>query len=259
MPEVERGGGVRIHYEARGEGSPLLLTHGYAATARMWREQLGSLGQGQRAIAWDMRGHGHSSSPPEPAAYAVDACVDDMAAVLDAEGAKTAVVGGLSLGGYVSLAFWIAHPERVRALVLVDTGPGFRQDAPRDAWNRGVTKIAKRLEDQGLAYLDGLGDEVSAADHAGVEGLVLAARGILTQRDGAVMQALADIDVPTLVVVGENDRPYHAASEYMAQKIPGARKVVIPGAGHAVNLHQPRLFDAAVEDFLADIVDSSEG
>ena len=250
MPEIERDDGARIHFETRGEGPLLLLTHGFAATSRMWQRQLNSLSENRQVITWDIRGHGQSAGPADPAAYSLVACVGDMIALLDHAGAESAVVGGLSLGGYISLAFRLAHPERVRGLVLVDTGPGFRQDAPREGWNKGIAKIVGRLEEQGLEYFDGLGAESSAAEHSSLEGLIHAAQGILTQDDARVIDSLADIDVPTLIVVGENDRPYIAASDYMAQKIAGARKAVIPEAGHAVNLHQPDRFDREVLAFL---------
>ncbi|MCS5635552.1 MAG: alpha/beta fold hydrolase [Myxococcota bacterium] len=250
MPEIKRPDGTRIHYEARGEGPPLLLTHGYAATSRMWQTQLESLSKNRKVIAWDIRGHGRSVCPADPAAYSLEACMGDMIALLDHVEAPLAVAGGLSLGGYISLAFRLAHPERVRGLVLVDTGPGFRQDAAREGWNRGIAKVVGRLESQGLDYLDGLGAETSAAEHGSVEGLILAAQGILTQDDARVIDSLPEIDIPTLVVVGENDRPYLAASDYMAQKIAGARKAVIPEAGHAVNLHQPDRFDREILAFL---------
>ena len=261
MPHAHAPDGARIYYEVQGggegdgggNGDPLLLTPGYASTSGMWRGQQASLGARRKVIAWDMRGHGRSDSPADPSAYSLDACVDDMAAVLEAAGAPKAVLGGLSLGGYLSLAFWLAYPERVKALVLVDTGPGFKQDAAREKWNRGVAKVAKRIEKQGLAYLDGLGDEVSGAEHASTEGLLLAAQGFLAQRDARIIQCLPEINVPTLIVVGENDRPYHAATDYMTQKIKGARKAVIPDAGHAVNLHQPALFDSVLAAFLDEI------
>jgi len=257
MPNAHAPDGARIYYEGNGEGNgePLLLTPGYASTSAMWKGQLASLGARRQIIAWDMRGHGRSDSPSDPSAYSLEACVEDMVAVLDAANAPKAILGGLSLGGYVSLAFWLAHPERVSALVLVDTGPGFKQDAAREKWNRGVAKVAKRIENQGLAYLDGLGDEVSGAEHVSAEGLLLAAQGILAQRDARIILCLPEIDIPTLIVVGENDRPYHAATDYMAQKIRGARKEVIPDAGHAVNLHQPALFDDALASFLDEIGD----
>src|SRR3954471_9027213 len=97
--------GVRIFYEATGDGPTVLLTHGYSATAEMWNGQIPALAERYRVIVWDMRGHGQSDSPDNEAAYSEDATVGDMAAILDACDAPKAVVGGLSLGGYMSLAF----------------------------------------------------------------------------------------------------------------------------------------------------------
>src|SRR5262245_49211271 len=115
MPKLDRDG-VGIFYEDDGQGPAILLTHGYGATSRMWGPQVRALADRHRLIAWDIRGHGASDSPPDPAAYSEDASVADMAGILDACGVKRAVIGGLSLGGYLSLAFHVRHPERVRAL-----------------------------------------------------------------------------------------------------------------------------------------------
>jgi len=250
MPELEREDGTRIHFQVRGEGPLLLLTHGYAATSRMWQKQLESLSENRRVVTWDLRGHGQSICPEDPGAYSLGACAEDMAALLDHLEAPNAVIAGHSLGGYLSLFFRIAHPERVRALILVDTGPGFRQDTERERWNKSIGRIVAAFEEQGLAYLDGLGSEASAAEHNSAEGLIRAARGILVQDDARIIDSLIEIDVPTLVVVGAKDRPYLAASNYMAGKIAGARKAVIPDAGHAVNVHQPAAFDREVLGFL---------
>ena len=116
MPMLDRDG-VRIHYEVTGEGPALLLTHGYSATGEMWQGQLAALSPFFKVITWDMRGHGASDYPQDQAAYSEAATVADMAALLDAAGAESAVIGGLSLGGYMSLAFHRAHPERTRALL----------------------------------------------------------------------------------------------------------------------------------------------
>ena len=83
-----------------------------------------------------MRGHGQSDYPADPLAYSEALTVGDMAALLDTVGADNAIIGGLSLGGYMSLAFVRAHPDRVRALLIIDTGPGFKKDEARDAWNK---------------------------------------------------------------------------------------------------------------------------
>lgn len=251
MPSIERDG-VRIYYEAAGKGPPVLLSHGYSATSRMWRGQVEALKDSYRIITWDMRGHGQSDSPAEQARYSEAETVADMAAILDAEGIDRAVIGGLSLGGYMSLAFHLAHPARVRALMLFDTGPGYRNPAGREAWNRTAEARAVAFETRGLEAL-GSGAEVRIAQHRSAEGLARAARGMLAQFDSRVIESLESIRVPTLVLVGENDQPFLGATDYMAARIPGARKVVIPGAGHAANIDQPDAFNRAVEDFLASL------
>lgn len=250
MPTLDRDG-VAIHYEIHGSGpATVLLTHGFSATSRMWRGQIPALARRHRVVLWDMRGHGLSDSPEDPAAYSEAATVADMAALLDVAGARRAVVGGLSLGGYMSLAFHRDHPERVAALLIVDTGPGFRKDEARDAWNRRAHDTAGSFERDGLARLASHGREAAAHEHRGAAGLALAARGMLVQRDSSVIASLPKIAVPALVVVGAEDAPFLAASDYMAAKIPGAQKAVIAGAGHAANLDRPEEFDAVVTRFL---------
>lgn len=251
MPYLDRHG-VRIFYESSGAGPPVLLSHGFSATSQMWRSQVEVLAPDHQVIVWDMRGHGQSDSPDDPSLYSEAATVDDMASILDACEVDRAVVGGLSLGGYMSLAFSQAHPDRVEALMLFDTGPGYRNDAGRDEWNAMAEQRATAFESQGLASL-GRGAEVRASTHRSATGLALAARGMLAQRDAAVMDALPGIKVPTLVLVGADDQGFLASADYMAAKIPGATKVVIPSAGHAANLDQPDQFNKHVADFLATV------
>lgn len=241
--------GARIYYETHGSGPVVLLTHGYSATGEMWQPNVAVLSHRYRLVLWDMRGHGRSESPDDPAAYSEEATLADMAGLLDACGAHQAVLGGHSLGGYMSLAFRRVHPERVRALVLIDTGPGFRKDEPREKWNRQAEAFARGFEARGLAALERRA-EVLAAHHRSAQGLAHAARRMLAQRDARVMESLPSIDVPTLVLAGGNDEPFLAASDYMAGKIPRATKVVIPDAGHAPNLDQPEAFGRAVLAFL---------
>src|SRR5258708_31509063 len=182
MTYLERGG-VRIYYELHGSngGVPLLLTHGFGASSQMWAPNAAALAAGARVIHWDMRGHGRSASPANQAEYTQAACLADMVALLDTCGASRAIVGGLSLGGYLSLAFWLAYPQRVAALVLCDTGPGFRNDEGRQRWNDRSIATAVRLEQDGLAAL---GNGPRTHDSAHPLGLARAARGMLTQHDG---------------------------------------------------------------------------
>ncbi len=251
MPYLDRDG-LSLYYETHGSAGdlpPLLLSHGYSATAEMWAPNLPALSAGRQVITWDIRGHGRSDAPPDPALYSEELAVQDIAALLDCVGAQRAVVGGLSLGGYLALRFHLRHRERVVALVLCDTGPGYRRAEPRAEWNAMAERWADQFDREGLAAL-GRSAEVRAAHHRSATGLALAARGILTQHDPDVFESLPSITVPTLVVVGADDEPFLAAAGVLATKIPGAAKVVIPSAGHAANLDQPDAFDRAVVDFL---------
>ena len=249
MPVLARPSGG-IHYQVTGSGHPpLLLTHGYGATSAMFGPNLPAAGT--QVVTWDIRGHGGSESPADPDSYSADAALADMAALLAELGIERAVLGGHSLGGYLSLDFTLRHPDQVAGLVLIGTGPGFRNDAARDDWNRRAHKTAARLEERGLAAL-GSSSELQG-QHGDVGGLALAARHTLTQRDAHVIDGLASIQAPALVIVGADDAPFQAAADYMAGKLPRARKVVIPAAGHAPNVDQPDQFNAELRGFLDEV------
>lgn len=251
MPYVDRDG-VAIYYEDHGSGPAVLLSHGYSATSQMWRGQVEAFSDRYRVITWDMRGHGQSDSPESQAAYSEAATVDDMAAILEHCSVEKAVIGGLSLGGYMSLAFRLKYPERCRALVLFDTGPGYKNPVGREGWNKTAEARARAFEQKGLEALGG-SSEVRVSRHRSAEGLARAARGMLAQFDSRVIESLPDIDVPTLILVGANDEPFLNSTDYMAAKIPGAKKVVIPDAGHAANIDNPSASNAALEEFLASL------
>ncbi|MHC4051182.1 alpha/beta fold hydrolase [Bradyrhizobium sp. 25ACV] len=252
MPRIDRDG-VGIYYEVHGNGPPLLLTHGYSSTSAMWQGQVDALAKDHTLILWDMRGHGQSDYPDDPNAYSEALTVGDMAAILNAVGAERAIIGGLSLGGYMSLAFYRTYPQAARALLIIDTGPGFKKDEAREAWNARALGTADKLDREGLDMLKSATRERATANHRNARGLALAARGMLTQRDARVIELLPDIKVPCLIVVGADDTPFLAASDYMAAKIPGAQKVVIPAAGHAVNIDQPKALVDAVVPFLKNL------
>jgi pimeloyl-ACP methyl ester carboxylesterase len=248
MPYLNRDG-VNVYFEATGRGPTLLLSHGYSATSYMWRDQVTALSDRYQVVVWDIRGHGRSASPDDPGLYSEAATLGDMAAILDELQVESAAVGGLSLGGYLSLAFHVEHASRVNKLLLFDTGPGYRKAAAREEWNdmaRGRGRFFRRLG------LESIADESTAHgnQHRSAAGLAQAAEGILQQYDARVIDSLPGISVPTLVLVGADDTPFLAASSYMSERIPGARKVILENAGHVANIDQPEQFNKAVEDFL---------
>ncbi len=249
MPFIDRDG-VSIRYEVHGRGPPLLLTHSYGATMRMWDRQVAHLADRHRIILWDMRGHGGSGDPVDPAAYSQALTVGDMAALLDACDIERAVIGGIGLGGRMSLAFHFDHPDRVGALILSGTVPGFPQpriahgvEFPRPnprrtpsrsrGWRRSV--VGKRCALPSTARRSGSRPPRAAWSCRTISLLV---------------DSLPAIPVPTLVIVGSNDGDHFAASNMMTATIPGARRVVLQGAGAIPNIDHPLAFNRAVDAFI---------
>ena len=251
MKQLRRTAGVTLAFEIHNPlapGVPLLLTHGFGATSGMWDLNIDALSIDRPVIVWDQRGHGSSDAPDDMNLYSEQIAVADMVAILDAVGADRAVIGGMSLGGYLSLAFHLVHPQRVAALVLVDTGPGYRNDEARDKWNAWVERRAQELEG-GRTRTDSSA-ELAQAVHLHPEGLPRAARGVMAQKDARVITSLDSIAVPTLVIVGADDTDFRAGADYMNRHIANSRKVVIDNAGHAANMDQPEVFNAAVRELL---------
>jgi pimeloyl-ACP methyl ester carboxylesterase len=197
--------------------------------------------------------------------------VDDLVRVLDwAAGDTPAVVGGLSFGGLASLHLALRRPDRVRALLLVDSGPGFRNPKAQAAWERAVEKTASYLERKGMeAFLEqatptsvGLRPDSPAGRAAAraiaaqdPRGLARFARRVAAPAP-PVIDRLGEIGVPALILVGEKDEPYLRAAEVMEAKLRDAERVSIPGAGHIANLDEPEAFNDAVVQFLRKLTDA---
>ena len=252
MPFLHSGS-TRIHYDVHGEPTgrpPLLLSHGFCASGRMWDRNVGALAGDRQVLTWDMRGHARSDCPAELSEYGVEQSIQDMLLLRGVLDVPRVVLGGMSLGGYLSLAFHVRHPELVAALILVDTGPGFRRDEPRQELNAFAERTAAALERDGLAALP-TGREVG--NHRDAIGLANTARLVVAQHDAHVFDSLQGIAVPTLVVVGARDTRFLSAADCMAAKIPGARKVVLEGAGHAANIDAAEAFNTVIREFLEEI------
>jgi pimeloyl-ACP methyl ester carboxylesterase len=242
--------GTDLSYEVSGYGPAVLFTHGYQASGAMWALQRPALEARYKPITWDMRGHGGSATPDDPAQYSHELMLGDMRGLLEQLDASPAVLVGHSLGGYVSLLFYLEHPDMVRALVLFGSGPGYRDAEARGKWNDMAERFANSVETKGLEILERASEEVSTAKHRSARALAHASRGMLAQQDSRVMDAITEINVPTLVIVGSEDKAFIGSSEYMAKKIPGANLVKIEGAAHAANMQKPDEFNTALLGFL---------
>ena len=251
MPFVTRDE-VKIFFEDDGAGTPILLTHGFAAAASMWDGQVATFKDRFRLIRWDMRGHGHSDAPTDVSSYSQPLTVDDMATILDHLEVQEAIIGGHSLGGFMSLAFHAKYPDRVKALYLQGCGPGYRSNSARARWNERAASRARTIEEGGLRAVGGA-SEVASSTRSTPQGLANAARGILSQVDATVINSLPCVSVPTLILIGANDSPYLDGASYMAKRIPNAQYIVVDDAGHGVNIDQPSIVNAALDEFFSSV------
>ncbi|MED5360451.1 MAG: alpha/beta fold hydrolase [Pseudomonadota bacterium] len=251
MPHLAHGD-ARLYYEDEGDGPAILMTHGFVASTGMWDGQVTAFRDAYRLVRWDMRGHGRTECPDDPSAYGQDITVDDMVAILDHLEIDQAIMVGHSLGGFISLRFNVMHPDRVNPLVLPGGGPGYRSDAPRAKWNERVDGRAKTILEKGYKALGGTA-EVPVSLQRSSQELAYAAKGILAQVDAKVIDSLPGISVPTLVIIGAGDDYYLQGSDYMASRISGADYIVVPDAGHGVNVDQSEIVNKAFADFFAKV------
>ncbi len=257
-----RARGIEIGYDDTGQGAPLVLLHGFPFNRSMWREQARHLSGAWRVVAPDLRGQGETALGGAPAT--MEEMADDVAALLDALNVGRAVLGGLSMGGYVTFEFFRRFPGRVRALVLADTRP----QADTDDGRRTREENARRILQDGMApvaesmlpKLLSAGTREREAEvvervramilGANPEGAAAALRGMAVRRDQTDL--LPEINVPTLIIVGGEDPVTPPPdAEAMAAKIKGSRLVLVEGAAHLSNVERPEEFNRALGDFLS--------
>ena len=210
-----------------GFGSTIVFTHGWTDNRNAWDGVITNLDDQARCIAWSIRGHGESFAPP-PGQYTRDHTLSDLKAVTDMSERKV-ILAGHSLGGYLSLAHCVLYPEDVEALILVGAGPGFRKKESIDQWNSSVTESAKKLD---LPE----GSEATAL-----------------HTDAWVIDALSEIKVPTLVVVGEHDKRFRVSMSVFEKYLNVKSSVVVEDAGHSVHRKKPLEVANAIKDFLTEI------
>lgn len=250
-----------MHYEENGQGIPLLLIHGFPHDHTLWQPQLDGLQDVARVIAPDLRGFGLVEDVPQ--VMTMDDHADDLKALLDQLDIRQAVIGGLSMGGYVALAFAARYPEALLGLVLANT----RAVADNEQAREGRHATAQKALDEGMAPIaEGMLPKMiakrSALAHPDlsmtvenmmarqpVEAVAAAARGMAVRPDRTPM--LSELTVPVLVITGSADELIPPSeSEAMAARIPDCELVVIPEVAHLSNLEDPEAFNSAVRKFL---------
>jgi pimeloyl-ACP methyl ester carboxylesterase len=253
---------VDLHVRETGEGVPVVLLHAFPLSSAMWLEQRNDLADTCRVITPDLRGFGGSQlGYDEPS---LDLMADDVAAVLDRLDLPEVVLGGLSMGGYVAMAFLRQHPGRVSALLLADTKAGADPDAARDNRRRIADTLVEDDSTQVLVddVLPALVGETTKREQPLVQGRVRAlleaappAAAAWAQRAMAArpdsLDTLRKADVPAVVIVGDEDQvASRDDAEAMVEALPQGKLVLIPGAGHLSAVEAPGAFSTAVREIL---------
>lgn len=264
--------GVGLNVVEAGEGVPVVFVHEFAGDHRSWEPQLRAFARRHRCVAYDARGYPPSDVPTDPAAYSQARAADDILAVMDGLGIETAHVVGCSMGGFATLHFGLRHPGRARSLLCAGVGYGaerteaekFRREADliaarlradgmeafAAAYGNGPTRIPHRRKDpRGFAeFVRGL------AEHS-AEGSALTQLGVQKVRPSLydLEEELRALEVPTLIVTGDEDWPCLLPNIYLKRTIPTANLLVLPGTGHAVNLEEPDAFNAALAELIATV------
>jgi pimeloyl-ACP methyl ester carboxylesterase len=269
MPHLTTDDGVKLYYEEVGTGIPIVLVHEFAGDVRSYELQLRYFGQRYRCIAFNARGYPPSDVPQDGAKYSQERARDDIRAVLDALHIERAHVVGLSMGGFAALHFGFTYPERARSLVVAGCGYGAQPDK-RAQFAAEAEAAAKQFEQQSMAKSaegyalgptrvqfqnkDPRGWQEFATQLAGhsTEGSARTMRGVQARRPSLfdLVEKMKDMTTPTLIMTGDEDWPCLEPALLMKRTIPTAALVVMPNAGHTINLEDPAAFNQHIADFL---------
>ena len=258
--------GVRIHYEVHGEGTPLVWSHEFAGDHRSWLHQVAFFSRGYRVVTYNARGYPPSDVPTDPDAYSQELAVEDLRGLLEHLSIESAHVGGLSMGGNVALHFGLTYPQMARSLIVAGTGTG---STDTESFRRRVNELAQRMQSEGMAamadYARGptrvqllrkdrqvwqeFADQFSQHSNIGSD---LTFQGVQGRRLPIfdLEARLRTLDVPTLILFGDEDEPCIEPGLFMRRCIPRSGLAVFPQAGHTINLEAPDLFNQIVMNFL---------
>lgn len=268
MPHITTDDDVKLYYEETGSGVPVVFVHEFAGDYRSYEMQMRYFGQRYRCIAFNARGYPPSDVPKEPARYSQDRARDDIRAVLDTLKIEQAHIVGLSMGGFATLHFGFTYPARARSLVVAGCGYGaapdkraqFAAEAEAAAAQFESQTMAKAAEGYALGPTRvqfqnkdrrGWAEFANQLAEHSTEGSALTMRGVQARRPSLfdLVEQMKSIIAPTLVMTGDEDWPCLEPALLMKRTIPTASLVVMPNAGHTINLEDPASFNRHIADF----------
>lgn len=268
--------GTHLSVHMQGEGSAILLLHGFTGSVATWTAHLPAF-EGFSTVAVDLLGHGESDTPSTPNRYRMEQCVDDLTSLLDQLEIDRTAVLGYSMGGRVALQFALRAPERLWALMLESTSPGIEDVAEREDRVRSDNALADDIEREGIAaFVDrwqalplfATQDRLPTSVREELRrqrlqnspiGLANSLRGAGAGVADPVLSRLGEIDIPTLLIAGALDQKYVALAHKMGDALPCVRTRIVPGAGHTTHMEQPDSFDRVVREFLRTYADRNDG
>jgi pimeloyl-ACP methyl ester carboxylesterase len=259
--------GAELHYEITGDGFPVIFSHEFGGDARSWQPQVRYFSRLYRCVTYNHRGFPPSSVPGRLEDYSQDILVDDLEALMDHLRIERAHIVGLSMGGNVALNLALRRPGRCQSIVVAGCGGGSTE---RERFEKDVAAVVELLTAQGIdAFADryaagatrqpyrrkdpqGWQEFRSALSRHSALGSALTIQGVQRNRPTifALKERLNRLEVPTLVLIGDEDEPCVDPAVFLKREIPTAGLVVIPQSGHTINLEEPAAFNAAVADFV---------
>jgi 2-succinyl-6-hydroxy-2,4-cyclohexadiene-1-carboxylate synthase len=260
--------GINYHLDVSGQGSVLVLLHGFAGSSTDWMSVRQTLSAHATVIAPDLIGHGQTSAPHDPERYTMEHAFTDLLAILDVLNIGKIDLLGYSMGGRLALHLAHAAPQRIRRLILESASPGLADPAERTARITADEALANRIEREGIARFVEIWEQLPLfASQAHLpqalrdeqrtrrlrnlpHGLANSLRGMGTGRQRSLWGNLGELNIPTLLLTGELDPKFCAIGQEMVKLMPDARQMILPDAGHNLHLEQPQAFLKAVVRWL---------
>lgn len=268
MPTITTDDDISLFYEETGHGTPIIFVHEFAGDHRSWEPQIRYFGRRYRCVAFNARGFPPSDVPADVERYSQIRARDDIRAVMDALEIDRAHIVGLSMGGFATLHFGFTYPERTRSLVVAGCGygaePDKREQFASETRATAESFRAKGMQETAMGYglgptrvqhqnkdIRGWREFVDQMREHSSEGSALTMLGVQSQRPSLyeLQDQIASINVPTLVITGDEDWPCLEPGIMLKRKIATAGLVVMANSGHAINIEEPAAFNAHLDDF----------